>query len=576
MNRRTEPPVCRVDADTLAATVVCVDSRGSTWLSRDRTLLRRQQNGELQTLSREPETVLALTATGDLVFALSVTGGFTVWRLDDNEPAVRGTLGRRARGMTALSGNRVAIAIAGRSDEVVLICPEHEDGRIAKVAAQGLYAVDGVVACLASYRGAARELLISITDRGHVECWDVVAGAEVTSEMRNPVLPLRGDLPVTALMISSNQLWVGTQGGSILRCRLGGSTDRLDKQHDAAVNSLNLLSDGRSVWSASFDGTIVVWDALSAEAVGTFHTGGTGISSIASRTVLESTLWVVDSQNAAAQWHVREALNWQECPAADEIAGPALSALRQMGNILCGEGTVVMPQEVVEAVPECQHVADALSSMHAASVLVDDVLREFGMTPESLISDFDKICNIALTASRIERRATGHGIPGADLPQLQQFPKRLDEAIRDNAALTTRLEAVELNRASMSQRLRELEGVAEEASALRRKVHELEAERVRATPERSTSEFGALREELDAKNAFVMELLEIVKQNTDTIEDLRSKYKTKKAELTHRTSVSANLASAAVDALRILRLGGPEHDRQAAVALESALRRADK
>jgi len=571
MCERVGAPLCCVEENTLNASSITVDPTGQTWFARDKALFRCSRTLPTpQALSREPSSVACIVCTETFVFTFTSDGTFAMWNFGDSEPRVRGALSRRFRCATRISNDRVAIAVraSNTDDEIVLLQPQGgENGSCRSgVTAVGLYTVEGAVTAMAWWRDQDRETLVSVSERGNVECWNVGRGEEDTARFDYPVVPLGELRPTAAVLVSEDVLWIGTDHGLVVQFSLFGQARQLQQQHEAAVTSISLLSDGDSVWSTSLDGTIVVWRTSTGEALGTFQTGSVGIRDLASRSVLHTEMWVLDTQNVATRWSVQETVHWCAGRCAPECSVLANDAIAQMQAILCDDAGRELSPPVRRAFPEAQLVADALGSLKEASQMIEAALSEIGSSPHSLLDDVGTICSVAVEALRAEKELD----PTAGFPQSTTLTRtktviaREQTLRREYESLSKRCDAAEARAARLehdvdaSNRASGDKGIVA-ADHQSRAVGGLE-------------DMKGLREELAAKNAFVMELLEIVKQNTDAIEELRSKYKGKKSETIVVAARNRELLDSITDALEVLRDNSDPASTQARILLEKAVR----
>ena len=464
------------------------------------------------------------------------------------------------------------MAIEGSGgDEVVVVKPKwDETGTMSGLSAEGLYSVEGSIGCLSTLRSGNRETLVSVTRDGLVECWDLSDGCEVTSTFGHPKVELNGDVPCVALLVSPRELWVGCTSGMMLRSSFGEhQTQRLSAQHDAAITAFFIMGDGTSLWSASLDASIVVWDIRSAEPKGSFQTGGAGIVCATPRATVETRLWLADTQNQCLAWKITEGIHhYRHADAAADDVPAAVAVLKRLGSILCGERGFRIPDQVLETVPDVQLVADALESLHDISVAVSPVLEDWEMTPENLLGDVERICGVAREAARLELTIAGRTTTGSRDRLLS-----LRHAAATCSALQRDLERVEQALVEAQRRAARSESQDEYAATLKRRIAELERQvHEKQTVQENAVEASSLRDELNAKNAFVMELLEIVKQNTDTIEELRTKYKSKKADAHAQAARIVEFENSNSEVLYLLRLNTEEGRLRARALLEKTLR----
>src|SRR5262249_23945603 len=95
-------------------------------------------------------------------------------------------------------------------------------------------------------------------DRGEVQIWDV---ARPTTPIQ--ILNFAGEVNRIRFNPDGDRLLVRA-GGHVAVCSLGASSHNLDLPHSQAVTAAVWLDQGRSVLTASADGTARIWNAETA------------------------------------------------------------------------------------------------------------------------------------------------------------------------------------------------------------------------------------------------------------------------------------------------------------------------
>jgi WD40 repeat protein len=566
---RIGAPLCRVVEDLPTASgITFVKVDGGRWSARDRRVYHQPDGNEPALVRQEECSVLGLTCTSTLVWSVTVDGAFCAFKRDGNA-AVCGHLRKPTTSMCWADGDHLLIATEsddGKS-EVVLISPHVKvDGVVHGVSARGLFRITGSVAALCASRTATETVVATVSVAGDIDLWSFTAEEDLTAQFGNPTVPLGTDTVTVARILGSRRLWIGTAGGDVFDVQLEPlKCSRLAKQHEASVTGIVVLGDGERVWTASLDGSIVVWDSRALGPVGSFHTGTTGVARLfVGEQKLITDLYLGDTLGGCSWWTVSERVHY---PLLEEPSGPAqpstANVLRQLSGMLAGDPDAALPSSVMNENPEARFVSDALLSMADCTAALAGALEDFGLEPSTLLQDFKSILDIARAAKQLDARCAQAGFHNSSSDELAA----LSESVRQSISARTkqRTESDALNQRFNEQ----AEAHREQMDETRRERKELIAtvERLRNQADVSlenASSAAQLREDLEAKNAFVLELLQIVKDNTTSMDELRLKLKRKKTEAVeaqrvaqHATAQATRLSETLQATIREIRARDP-------------------
>ncbi|KPI85623.1 hypothetical protein ABL78_5304 [Leptomonas seymouri] len=210
-----------------------------------------------------------------------------------------------------------AAAAAAATPSARVQCPHQSDMAMpdaicaCEVEATGLFRVQGCVLCVLF--DSVRETIVTVSDAGNVDVWDVALGRDVTAQFGSPAWDAAKHGSATCAIICREKLWVGLNSGQLAifsfvssdrlteddaaQRALGATTMALLlRSHSSPITGVIPMSLQSSVWScAAANGSVNVWDATDASFRGSFVFPEPGIQSwYASVAQLRAALWGID------------------------------------------------------------------------------------------------------------------------------------------------------------------------------------------------------------------------------------------------------------------------------------------
>lgn len=524
-------PICRVAGHRFAGTHVALGFGSSQWFARNRKVLLADHGSTDRVIWEAADAIAELIPAGDRLWAFAVSGQFAVFAQSGTVVAT-GSLKRRFTSGAALPEEGVAICVDGF--EIVRLRLSTPVAHECCAEATSIFQIDDTVITLHAINTSRGPVVVTVAESGAVYAWSLPEDRDVSTAFGGLRIPV-GRETVSSSALVGTALWVGTSSGAVWATDFTGKVESLSTQHDAAICGVVQVPESNFVWTASVDGCVVVWSLDSKIAIGSFQIAGSGLRTMQlGRTHVESTVGFLQADGNLATWEV-------SAPVAEP--GPALNtfalmeeyraALTQAVEVLAGSlPEAKFTPAVVESIPEIVYVGEALKSLSECSSEINRGLHALSLTPSSLVRDTSLLANAAITAAEMERRArqSGFGSSAAFDNEWRGISAAIDTALTTNELRCERDAAL-----ADSRRLQH------QCDQLTAQLGSIEAEldRVRAHRHSEPShDMAKLREELDAKNAFVVELLQIVKDNTSCIEDLRNKYRAKKQLLVAEQSRS--------------------------------------
>lgn len=213
--------------------------------------------------------------------------------------------------VSATAAMRGALALCchdGAYTEVIRAAVVPDGEAAGEVDAVGLFRVGGRVAAL--LHDPAQDILVSVSDGGNVDVWDVAGGRDVTAVYGSLSWEPQRHGPPTCALLCHDRLWVGLTTGHVLvfpfapRQPLPAASPaeappaaQLLRSHTSSVTGLLRMSLGTSVWGCAADSAKVnVWHAVSAELRGSFVFPEAGLAGWqAGAAQLRTAVWGIDA-----------------------------------------------------------------------------------------------------------------------------------------------------------------------------------------------------------------------------------------------------------------------------------------
>lgn len=183
------------------------------------------------------------------------------------------------------------------------LCPHHSDAAVSDamctcaIEAAGLFRVEGRLACVV-YDGVHR-FLITISDAGNVDVWDVRSGCDATAQCGSPSWDTARYGTATCAVVCRDNLWVGLTSGQLLAFSLvSGDTGAMAvlRSHNVPLTDVVAMSMQSSVWScAAGSGKVNVWNASDASFRGSFVFPASGVQAwCVGAAQVRTALWGID------------------------------------------------------------------------------------------------------------------------------------------------------------------------------------------------------------------------------------------------------------------------------------------
>ncbi|KAK7202214.1 wd40 repeat domain-containing protein [Novymonas esmeraldas] len=368
-----------------------------------------------------------------------------------------------------------------------------------EVDASGLFRIEGRIAAV--LHDPVAHLLLTVSDGGYVDVWDVAAARDVTAAYGALSWdPHRSGSPTCALLCR-DRLWVGLTSGKLLIFDMvhgggaGGDDDAaatarprdalLVRSHTSPITGLMAMSLGTSVWSCAAESAKVsVWDAASATLRGAFVFSEAGTAAWRVGAVqLHTSLWGVDAATGESSL-LQVSQSLQDVSAAllqtrDEVQAQHRREAASRASRVCWQSTKHSLQALlfIDGVGSTGTAADA--TMSAAQQLA---AREEGISEDDIdvLVGIHAICDGARRLCAAYQRehldCCCRGGSAADLPLLigecVAWHERQRRVSHEAEALLSGLRATDAEAAGMLT----LEDVGEEVRHLRTRVDELQRE----------------------------------------------------------------------------------------------------
>ncbi|GET88073.1 hypothetical protein, conserved [Leishmania tarentolae] len=172
-----------------------------------------------------------------------------------------------------------------------------------EVDATGLFSVEGRIEAV--LHDSAMDLLVTVSDTGNVDVWDVASAKDVTAMYGSLSWDCDRHGAPTCALLCRGQLWVGLTTGQLLVFPLSNYHDsasprrnsaQILRGHTSRVTGLISMSLGTCVWSCAADSAKVnVWDAVTAGLRGSFVFPDSGLVAWqAGAAHVRTALWGID------------------------------------------------------------------------------------------------------------------------------------------------------------------------------------------------------------------------------------------------------------------------------------------